>query len=128
MARTFLLLAAISGFLTVALGAFGAHGLEGKIPESLFTAYQKAVDYQGLHTLALLAVGLWARQQPQRALAVAGAGFIAGIILFSGSLYAMALTGIRSLGWITPLGGLSFLFGWAALAVAAWRTSPGAPR
>lgn len=121
MSRTFLILAAVSGFLTVALGAFGAHGLEGKLPESLFSAYEKAVDYQALHTLALLAVGLWARQQPSRALLLAGAGFIGGVLLFSGSLYALALTGARGLGWITPFGGLSFLFGWGALTVAAWR-------
>jgi uncharacterized membrane protein YgdD (TMEM256/DUF423 family) len=120
MSRTFLVLAALSGLLLVALGAFGAHVLEARLPPEHMIWWQKAVHYQGLHTLALFGVGLLARQQPGRILGLAGWLFLAGMLLFSGSLYTMALTPLR-LGLVTPLGGLAFLAGWLALAVAAWR-------
>jgi len=117
--RGMLTLGAASGFLTVALGAFGAHGLKGRISADLLTIFHTGVDYQGLHALALLACGLWALQRPTRSLNVAAWAFALGSLVFSGSLYLLALTGERWLGAITPIGGLAFLFGWAALLVAA---------
>ncbi|MET0029386.1 MAG: DUF423 domain-containing protein [Candidatus Thiodiazotropha sp.] len=121
MARRWLVMAALSGMLLVILGAFGAHALEPRLPANHLVWWQKAVHYQGLHTLALFGTGLLALQHPGRALQWAGGLFLAGILLFSGSLYVMALTGLRSLGMITPLGGLAFIVGWFALLVAAWR-------
>ncbi|MET0089498.1 MAG: DUF423 domain-containing protein [Candidatus Thiodiazotropha sp.] len=121
MARSWLILAALSGMLLVILGAFGAHALEPRLPADHLVWWQKAVHYQGLHTLALFGTGLLALQHSSRALHMAGGLFLAGILLFSGSLYVMALTGLRSLGMITPLGGLAFIAGWLALLVSAWR-------
>jgi uncharacterized membrane protein YgdD (TMEM256/DUF423 family) len=104
------------------LGAFGAHALEGQLSAQQITWWHKAVNYQGLHSLALLATGLLAlTAPPSGALKWAGWLFLAGILLFSGSLYALALSGIRSLGMLTPFGGLAFIAGWACLAIAAWR-------
>jgi uncharacterized membrane protein YgdD (TMEM256/DUF423 family) len=121
MGRQFLILAAISGMLLVILGAFGAHALEARLPAEHLVWWQKAVHYQGLHTLALFGTGLLTLHHPGRALNIAGWLFIAGILLFSGSLYALTLTGLRTLGMITPLGGTAFIAGWLALALAAWR-------
>jgi uncharacterized membrane protein YgdD (TMEM256/DUF423 family) len=121
MARRFLLIAALSGMLLVMLGAFGAHALEARLPPGHLIWWQKAVHYQGLHTLALLGVGLLALQHPERALSAAGWLFVAGILLFSGSLYTLALTDLRALGMVTPFGGTAFIAGWVALALAAWR-------
>jgi uncharacterized membrane protein YgdD (TMEM256/DUF423 family) len=109
------------GGLAVGLGAFGAHGLKDRL-EALHTAatYQTAVQYHFYHALALLAVALLALQgRPSGALAVAGWAFTAGVLVFSGTLYGLALSGIKWLGAITPIGGLAFIVGWAALAVAA---------
>lgn len=117
--RNLLTLGAASGFLTVAFGAFAAHGLKARLPTELLAIFQTGVHYQGLHALALLACGLWAMQQPSRALNLAGWGFAVGTLVFSGSLYLLAMTGERWLGAITPLGGLAFLFGWCCLVVAA---------
>ncbi len=114
-------LGALLGFLAVALGAFGAHGLKAKL-ESLGTAanYQTAVQYHMFHALAILAVGLLAGGSPgNRGLAVAGWSFFVGVLVFSGSLYILAVTGIKWLGAITPIGGLAMLVGWVALAIAA---------
>ncbi|PUB86528.1 MAG: DUF423 domain-containing protein [gamma proteobacterium symbiont of Ctena orbiculata] len=121
MTRTLLVLAAVSGMLLVILGAFGAHTLEARLPPGHMIWWQKAVHYQGLHTLALLGCGLLGLHYPSRALSIAGWSFLAGILLFSGSLYILALTGVRSLGMVTPLGGVAFIAGWFALALAAWR-------
>ena len=121
MARTILTLAALNGMLLVMLGAFGAHALEARLPPGHLIWWQKAVHYQGLHTLALFGAGLLALHHPGRSLAIAGWLFLLGILLFSGSLYVLALTGTRGLGMITPFGGLAFIAGWFALALAAWR-------
>jgi len=121
MARLILIAGAISGLLTVVLGAFGAHGLENQLPSQHLVWWQKAVDYQGLHSLALLAAGLFCLHKPSPHLRLAGWFFVLGILLFSGSLYLLALSGIRSLGMITPFGGLAFIIGWFSLALAAWR-------
>ena len=121
MDRTFFVLGAVSGFLAVALGAFAAHGLKGKLPPDLFDVFEVGARYHMYHALALVAVAWAATRWPGTAVTAAGWLFVAGTVLFSGSLYALALTGVRALGAITPLGGLCFLAGWAALAWAASR-------
>ena len=118
MDRTFWRLGCIFGFLGVAAGAFGAHALRTRVPPDLLAVFETGARYQMYHALALLAVGLAAARVPSRALRAAGWLFAAGIVVFSGSLYALALTGVRVLGAITPLGGLCFLAGWTALAFA----------
>ena len=121
-ARLWLALAGAYGLLAVAFGAFGAHALKTRLGAEAMTVYRTGVEYHFWHTLALLGVGLWAAQRPRPALDVAGACFAAGVLLFSGSLYALALTGVRAFGAVTPLGGLLFLAGWAALIWAALRS------
>lgn len=111
----FLKLAAASGFLSVALGAFGAHGLKKILSEKSLAVFHTGVEYQFYHSLALLLVGILVSRAEPGWIKVSGYAFTAGIVLFSGSLYALALTGIGVLGAITPLGGVSFLVGWAAL-------------
>ena len=121
MQKLFLSFAAVSGFLSVCLGAFAAHGLKHQIsPESL-AIWQTGVQYQMYHALALLAVGLLYQTQASKALKLSGLAFILGSLLFSGSLYALALGAPGIFGVITPFGGLSFLVGWAALVVHALR-------
>lgn len=120
MDSNFLLIGALAGFLGVALGAFGAHGLRGRLSPEMLAVFETGVRYQMYHALALLltaaAIG---RIGGARLLVVAGWCFVAGIVLFSGSLYALALTGVSKLGAITPIGGLAFLIGWACLAIFA---------
>ena len=121
MARLFLLLAAFSGFSSVALGAFAAHGLRQQLSAEYLAVFQTGVQYQQLHTLALLAVALLLQRQAGRLLIVSGGFFVAGMLLFSGSLYALTLTGIGKLGIITPFGGVAFMLGWLLLGLSAWR-------
>lgn len=121
MARLFLLLAAFSGFTSVALGAFAAHGLRQQLSPEYLAVFQTGVQYQQLHTLTLLVVALLLQRQPDRLLTLSGGFFVAGMLLFSGSLYALTLTGIGKLGIITPLGGVAFMLGWLLLGVAATR-------
>jgi len=113
MAKIWLLLAALFGFLSVALGAFGAHSLKNVLDEYGKSVYEKAVLYQMFHSMALLAVGVLQQLFKGVSLSPAGFGFLFGIVLFSGSLYTLAMTGTKWLGAITPIGGLAFLFGWA---------------
>jgi uncharacterized membrane protein YgdD (TMEM256/DUF423 family) len=115
MIKFWFISAAISGFLCVALGAFGAHSLKNILDEYGKSVYEKAVLYQMFHTMALLAVGVIQHFDREVSLSVAGWGFLTGIILFSGSLYLLATTGIRWLGAITPVGGVAFLLGWFCL-------------
>jgi uncharacterized membrane protein YgdD (TMEM256/DUF423 family) len=116
--------AALSGFFSVALGAFGAHGLKAKLSPEMMAIYQTAVQYQFVHTLALLFVGvLMVQWGKSTALQVSAWGFMAGIAIFSGSLYALSLSGVRWLGAITPLGGVAFLVAWAGLLIAAYKVS-----
>lgn len=123
MERTFFLIAALLGGLSVALGAFGAHALRGRIEETLLANYQTGVSYMFYHVLGLFAAALALGRWPASALPVwAGWLFIVGIVFFSGSLFVMALTGMRWLGAITPIGGVAFIIGWLLLAAAAWRT------
>jgi uncharacterized membrane protein YgdD (TMEM256/DUF423 family) len=112
---------AVIGFLAVALGAFGAHSLKDRLEAGKMTAvYQTGASYQMVHALAITAVGLLGVAGVRnKALSVAGWAFLAGVILFSGSLYALAISGVTKLGMVTPFGGLAFLAGWAALAVGA---------
>jgi uncharacterized membrane protein YgdD (TMEM256/DUF423 family) len=120
MANTFLLVGSLAGFLGVAAGAFGAHGLRSRLSPDMLAVFETAVRYQMYHVFALLITAVViGRVGDARLLTIAGWSFIAGIVLFSGSLYALALTGISSLGAITPLGGLAFLVGWACLAIFA---------
>ncbi|NTS76000.1 DUF423 domain-containing protein [Catenovulum sp. SM1970] len=119
----FLAIAAISGFLGVSLGAFGAHALKDTISANLMSAYQVGVQYHFYHTLALLLVASLVKNNPSVWLKRAGWGFTLGISLFSGSLYAMALTGVTKLGMITPLGGLAFIFAWLFLFIHAIKES-----
>lgn len=114
--------AAVSGLLSVALGAFAAHGLRGQLEDKLMNAFETGVTYQMQHSLALLAVGIclsiWGRNG---LLVSAGGFFMAGILLFSGSLYLLALTGWRWPGPITPLGGVCLIIGWGLLAAGVWQ-------
>lgn len=121
MLRGFLMLAAFFGFTGVGLGAFAAHGLKSRLTPEYLTIFHTGVTYQLVHTLALLGVALLATQVPGRLLTWAGASFVVGILLFSGSLYVLTLTGISKLGIVTPFGGLAFLAGWLCLGLAAWR-------
>jgi uncharacterized membrane protein YgdD (TMEM256/DUF423 family) len=121
MARTFVALGALSAGLAVAAGAFGAHLLRGRFtPEALVT-FETGARYHMYHALGLLAVAWAAARWPGGAVTAAGWLFVAGTVVFSGSLYLLALTGHRWLGAVTPLGGLAFLLGWLALAWAALR-------
>ncbi|MGI8316558.1 DUF423 domain-containing protein [Halobacillus mangrovi] len=116
--KLFFILAALNGFLSVALGAFGAHGLEGKVSEKGLEQWGKAVDYQMFHTVALFVTGLLMSKVQTGLMTGAGWFFIIGILLFSGSLYIYAPTGIKTFAMITPVGGLAFLIGWVLLGYA----------
>lgn len=121
MLRVLLLLAALFGFTGVGLGAFAAHGLKGQLSAEYLAVFQTGVHYQMLHALALLALAALWQRLGGRLLTAAGVCFCVGILLFSGSLYALTLSGISALGMITPVGGLTFLVGWLCLGLAAWR-------
>ena len=121
MARLWLLLSALAGFTGVALGAFAAHGLKSRLSLEHLAVFQTGSHYQLIHALALFGVALLALQAPGRLLNLAGGCFALGILLFSGSLYLLTLSGIGELGIITPFGGLAFLAGWLCLGLKAWR-------
>ena len=122
--KTFLIAGAIAGFLAVALGAFAAHGLKNVLAADMLTVFENGVRYQMYHAFALLGIGILAERQPSPHLGRAGWCMIAGIVLFSGSLYILTLSGIRILGAVTPFGGLSFLAGWALLGFASLKRNP----
>lgn len=113
--KALLIVGVINGFLAVALGAFGAHGLEGKISDQALKTWEKAVQYQMFHTVSILFTALAMIKIQATSLAWSGWLFTIGIILFSGSLYVYSTTGIRSLAMITPFGGVFFLIGWIVL-------------
>jgi uncharacterized membrane protein YgdD (TMEM256/DUF423 family) len=119
--RLFFGIGASSAFLAVAAGAFGAHALRARLAPDLLAVFETAARYQMYHALGLLAVAWAVARWPGSLGAWAGWLFVAGTLIFSGSLYALALTGVRWLGAITPLGGVAFLAGWGCLALAAFR-------
>ena len=108
-------LGSISAFIGVAAGAFGAHALKARIDPAMLLVYETGVRYQLIHAIALLAVGLAAARFPAGRWSIPVGLFVAGTVLFSGSLYALALSGMRWLGAVTPLGGVCFLLGWLAV-------------
>jgi uncharacterized membrane protein YgdD (TMEM256/DUF423 family) len=121
MDRLFFAIGALSGFLGVALGAFGAHALKGRLDADLLATFEVGVRYQMYHAFALLAVG-WAQTRwPGAVLTAGGWLFIAGTVIFSGSLYVLSLSGLRWLGAVTPIGGIALLAGWLCLAWTAWK-------
>ena len=123
MDRVFFLLGTLFGALGVGLGAFGAHALKERLSADRLSTFETGVHYQIYHALALVAVVVALGRWPDSSLSVtAGWLFVAGIILFSGSLYGLALLDVRILGAITPLGGVAFIAGWLCLLLAAWRS------
>ncbi len=119
MNKVFLILGALNAFLAVGLGAFGAHGLKARLSADMLAVFQTAVQYHFYHALGLLVVGLLVSQWPTVGLIkIAGWVMFAGIVVFSGSLYVLSITGIRWLGAITPIGGSAFLVAWLLLIVA----------
>jgi len=122
MAKVFIGIGALAGLLAVMLGAFGAHGLRGQIDGSLLVAFNTGAQYQMYHALALLMVGILAQLFPgQKLLNWSGLFFVIGMLLFSGSLYALALTGVKAFGPVTPVGGMAFMAGWLLLVCAAFK-------
>lgn len=115
-------LGGVFGGLAVAAGAFGAHGLRGRLSFELLSAFETGARYQMYHALALLGVALLLEQRPSRALQAAGWCFAAGTVVFSGSLYLLALTGATWWGAVTPLGGVALIAGWGLLAYGLWRS------
>ena len=126
MAKVFIQLAALNGALAVIIGAFGAHALKARLTPELLSVYETGVQYHFWHALALLAIGILAYQLPDsRTLIASGIAFLVGIILFSGSLYLLASTEIRHIGFIpvgliTPFGGMSFIIGWLLLLFSSF--------
>jgi uncharacterized membrane protein YgdD (TMEM256/DUF423 family) len=121
MDRLFVLLGSLAAFLGVALGAFAAHGLKGKLSADMFNIFEVGVRYHMYHALALFAVAAVAGRWSGPWVTAAGWLFVFGIVIFSGSLYLLAMGGPRWLGAITPIGGLAFLAGWLLLAWTVWR-------
>jgi uncharacterized membrane protein YgdD (TMEM256/DUF423 family) len=121
MERLFFAAGAVSAAVAVAAGAFGAHALRARLPPDLLEVFKTGAQYQMYHALGLLAAGWAFGRSPGGAAASAGWPFLAGTVLFSGSLYALTLSGVRALGAITPFGGVAFIAGWIALAAAALR-------
>ena len=122
MVRTFFVLGSVASFLGIALGAFAAHLLKDKLTPEMFNIYEVGIRYHMYHAIALFIVAWACSIAPGANVAPAGWLFLAGIVLFSGSLYALSLTEIKTLGIITPFGGLCFLAGWAWLGWTAWKT------
>ena len=123
MHKLFLLAGSISGMLSVMIGAFGAHALKATLEaHNRLETFETAVKYQFYHSLALLALGVLMLHFQHKAFTISGYGFIAGILIFSGSLYVLSLTGITKFGAITPLGGLALILGWASLAWGIYKS------
>jgi uncharacterized membrane protein YgdD (TMEM256/DUF423 family) len=123
--RKFLLIAAAFGFTGVAFGAFGAHSLRSTISAEMLSVFETGVRYQMYHAFALVVTAWFLQTNQSSKFEIAAWLFVVGVILFSGSLYALAMTGIHSLGFITPLGGLSLLAGWLVLGLGFWEKKPG---
>ena len=121
MDRTFLALGALSAGISVAAGAFGAHALKARLDADMLAVWETAARYQLVHAVAMIAAAWAAERWPGVWTSAAPWLFLAGTVLFSGSLYVLALTGQRTLGTVTPFGGVSFIAGWLALAIGAWQ-------
>ena len=122
MAKIFIFLGSINAFLAVALGAFGAHALKSRLSEEMLAIFQTGVHYHLIHALGLLLIGILVERIPESSLiSWSGGLLLLGIVIFSGSLYVLSLSGIRAFGAVTPFGGVSFLAGWILLAIAALR-------
>lgn len=122
MSKLFLILGSINAAAAVTMGAFGAHSLKTKLSQDMLSVFQTAVQYHFYHSLGLLIVGLLAIYlKPEKHIKIAGWMMFMGIILFSGSLYLLSITGIRWLGIITPFGGIAFILSWIFIAVAVWK-------
>ena len=122
MTKIFLVIASIMGGLSVVGGSFASHALKEKLSQYSLDIFQTGARLQMYHSLALLMVAflLTIKELPQSLMVIAGYSFIAGIAIFSGSLYALSLTGIKWLGAITPIGGVAFILGWSCMAIAGW--------
>lgn len=116
-------LGALNAFISVAAGAFGAHALKSRLDAYSLGIFETGARYQMYHALGLVLLGLFAAARPEANVQPAGWAMLAGILLFSGSLYALAFTGVKVLGAITPLGGLGFLIGWGWFAWSAWKAT-----
>ncbi len=121
LAKQWIIFGAMSSFFGVVFGAFGSHALKDILSEKAWVIYQTAVQYQFIHALALLALGLWATQNNHVNTATPGWAFTVGILFFCGSLYTLALTGLKFMGAVAPIGGVSFLIGWFTFAFLAWK-------
>jgi uncharacterized membrane protein YgdD (TMEM256/DUF423 family) len=124
MSNLFIGLGALSAFISVAAGAFGAHALKQVLDADMLAVYHTAVDYQFFHSIGLLAVGILHKTAARNCHLLAAWSMLAGIVIFSGSLYALSLTGMKWLGMITPIGGVGFLVAWLALALGYLAVSP----
>lgn len=123
MSRFFVIAGALSAFIAVSMGAFGAHGLSRKLPPESLDIFEVGARYQMYHAIAMVVVGVSLERWSRGEFAVGGWCFLIGTVVFSGSLYAFSLTGVRWLGAITPIGGVAFLLGWLSLAWGAWRSA-----
>ena len=124
MSKLFLILGSINAATAVTMGAFGSHSLKTKISENMLSVFQTAVQYHFYHSLGLLIIGLLTMYfKPLKYINIAGWMMLIGIILFSGSLYALSTTGTRWFGFITPFGGIAFIISWVFIAVTAWKWS-----
>lgn len=121
MDRFFFVAGSLMAFFAVALGAFAAHGLKSRLSPEMLAIFETGVRYQMYHALGLFAVAWAVSRWPQSSAPLAGWSFILGIVIFSGSLYLLSITGMRWLGAITPVGGVAFLIGWLLLAWTVWR-------
>ena len=119
--KLFILIGCINALIAVMLGAFGAHGLKNQLTEQLLASFQTGVQYHFYHAMGLIAIGLIAVHVSGIGIKISGWLMLAGTILFSGSLYVLAITGIRQLGMITPVGGICFIMAWAVLAITVFR-------
>jgi uncharacterized membrane protein YgdD (TMEM256/DUF423 family) len=122
MVRIFFVLGALSGFIGVAAGAFGAHGLKSRLNTEMLSVFEVGVRYQMYHAFALIATAWVQSKWPSSLVITSGWFFVIGTILFSGSLYLLSLSGLRWIGAVTPLGGLALLAGWGCTAWAVWKT------
>lgn len=121
--RLFLILGSINMAISIALGAFGAHGLKGKVTERMIANWETGAHYHMIHAIALLIIGLVLAKMTGSTGMMKTSGYLifAGILLFSGSLYVMALTGVTKLGMITPIGGVAFIVGWILFAISSYK-------